>query len=235
MTKREAGFTLLEVLFAMAITAIFAGASLRYTDSVRNSAQLNRIFASRSRVLSGIRTLAGMPASLRNSVRAAGPSGGPLNPDLYNCTNGAVASACTTGKAVPFTLFSPLIQPLPSGVLATLPVTAPSGTTPIPAYARFDAFGLPCDDLQVDQCPIAVQTEFSAQCGPTPMPFPAPANPTSPVNYLAPRATCTIADVINVTYWIHLYSPYVAGGTGDDVISGPVTTPVVQISGNAPQ
>ncbi|MNL40152.1 hypothetical protein D3C87_1624780 [compost metagenome] len=99
---------------------------------------------------------------------------------------------------------------------------------------RIDTFGAPCP-IAGPGCPLLVFTSFRAQCGPPPPPAP----PAIPTNDLSPAATCTVADVIEVTYYVQLDSDVAV--TDPELrnfitpITGSVVVPVVAISGNMPQ
>ncbi|MNL32592.1 hypothetical protein D3C87_1544560 [compost metagenome] len=204
---------------------------LTYSSVLNKHSNINRSNNTKNRILAGVRDLAGMPASLRVSMRASA-NGAAINPELLACAGGNPVNSCKTGVEIPFTLYSPLIQRSNTGqVLGALPISAPLGSnTPM----RIDTFGAPCT-VAGPGCPLLVSTSFKAQCGPPSL----PAGPPSPGVDLAPTATCTVADVIEVTYYVRLDSQ-VANADPEltsfvTPISGSVVVPVVAISGNVPQ
>lgn len=235
--KQPNGFTLVEVIIALALVSIFAIMVVNYTSILGKHSNINRSNNTKNRILSSIRDLAGMPASLRVSMRAS--SGGvAVNPKLLACAGGNPIDNCNTGEIVGFTLFSPLIQrnPTTGAVQGTLPpMSAPFGTT---QTARVNTFGAPCPpgSPASPACPLLVYTSFKAQCGPAPLLGPPPATITTE---LLPQKKCTVADVIEVTYYIKL-DPSLAN-TDPELqsfvtnVTGTVVVPVVKISGNVPQ
>lgn len=234
--KQSAGFTLMEVLISLALVSIFVYMVINYSSVLNKHSNISRSNNTKNRILSGVRDLAGMPASLRVSMRASNGST-PMNPKLLACAGGNPANGCTSGgPEIPFTLYSPLIERSSSGaVLGVSPISAPlNSTTP---DVRIDTFGAPClpGSPASPACPLLVFTSFRAQCGPPPLPPGAP----SPTVQLAPTATCTVADVIEVTYYVQL-DPQVELTDPElktfvTPISGTVVVPVVAISGNKPQ
>lgn len=232
LKKQRNGFTMVEVVVALALVSIFAIMVTHYSSTLNKNSNIHRSNNTKNRILSGIRDLAGMPASLRVSMRASA-NGVAVNPKLLACAGGNPANGCKTGELVPFTLFSPIIQRSNTGtILGAVPIAAPSdSTTP----TRIDTFGAPCPTASLS-CPLLVSTSFKAQCGPPPL----PATPPSPVTVqLIPMENCTIADVIEVTYNVKLDES--VGVTDPELlsfiapISGTVVVPVVKISGNVPQ
>jgi len=234
LKKNSCGFTLVEVMIALALISVFVFIVLDYSSVLGKHTNLNRSSSTRNRILSGIRDLAGMPASLRVSMRAS--SGGvAINPKLLACAGGNPANDCTTGEEIPFTLYSPIIQRDSSGaILGIVPISAPY-KIPITNPMRIDTYGAHCS-VASPSCPLMVFTSFKAQCGPPPMPL----IPLSPITLeFVPRDKCTVADVIEVTYYVLLDTT--VEGYDPALISfltpaqGSVVVPVVAISGNVPQ
>ena len=100
---------------------------------------------------------------------------------------------------------------------------------------RIDNFGAPCYVAGPD-CPLLVFTSFKAQCGPAPM----PATPPSPITLeLLPLGTCTVADVIEVTYYVRLDANVAVTDPSlmsfVTPITGSVVVSVATVSGNVPQ
>lgn len=231
--KRSAGFTLIEVMISLALVSIFVYMVINYSSELNKHSNLSRSNNTKNRILAGVRDLAGMPASLRVSMRASA-SGVAINPELLACAGGNPINGCKSGgPEIPFTLYSPLISRTPSGAsMGGSIISAPlNSTKPV----RIDTFGTAClpDTPAGPRCPLLVFTSFRAQCGPLPNAAPGPAAD------LAPMATCTVADVIEVTYYIQL-DPEVAITDPElksflTPVSGTVVVPVVEISGNKPQ
>jgi hypothetical protein len=229
---KKTGFAFVELMVVVAIIAIAVIVSLSYSTILLKKTSLNKTIATRDRILSGIRNLAGLPASLRTSMRAAA-NGRPANPQLLACAGGNPLNSCQSGTVFPLILYSPLINRSASGeILGIQPITSALGSaTPM----RLDLFGVPCTEPGPD-CPLLVFTSFKAQCGPAPLDPTAPP-PTS--LELVPQATCTIADVIEVTYYVQL-DPLIASADPSltsfvTLVSGSVITLVLDISGNFPQ
>lgn len=182
--------------------------------------------------------MAGMPAALRNSIRAAGADGvTPINRELGNCIVGTVTNACNNNQDYPLTLFSPTISMDSSGQpMGLLPITAPLGSA---QTKRFDSFGVPCEQVS-PECPFLVSTTFRAQCPPSPLPA-SPPPPTDPA-FLAlfnPKATCTIAEAVTVIFMVQVDPAAVAAnpalGRFGGSVTGSITTSVKQVFGNDPQ
>lgn len=216
----------------MALVAIFVYMVSNYSTIVNKRAQINRSNNTKNRVLSGIRDLAGMPASLRVSMRASA-NGAAVNPKLLACAGGNPVNSCKTGEEVPFTLYSPLIDRTDTGAIKGVSaISAPLNST---NPKRIDTFGFPCKEGSPASatCPLLVYTSFKAQCGPAEV-----ASPTATTN-MAPLAQCTVADVIEVTYLVRLDPSIETSDPGlasfVTPISGSVVVPVVAISGNVPQ
>lgn len=236
LKNHRGGFTMIEVVVALGLVSIFAIMVINYTSILGKQSNINRSNNTKNRILSGIRDLAGMPASLRVSMRASA-NGVPINPKLLACAGGNPVNGCKDNDiATPFTLFSPIIERWPNGTIkGAVPISAPFDS---PKVMRFDTFGAYCEKVTAPTptCPLLVFTSFKAQCGPPP----APATPPSPVTLaLVPQAECTIADVIEVTYQVKLDPALEV--TDPELksfitpISGTVVVPVVKISGNVPQ
>lgn len=231
MIGREKGFSILEVLIGIAILTILVAMSLEISRTMYLNRVSNRAIATRDRVLLGIQNLAGMPAALRNSMRASN-GGIPVNPKLLACAGGNPLNACESNVVYPLTLYAPMIARTSTGdVIGIQAISSPLGSsTPL----RLDTFGAPCSHPSPD-CPFVIFTSFKAQCGPAPVEATAPP-PTA--RELAPTATCTIADVIEVTFYLHL-DPSVASDASlaglRTEIQGSVVTSILSVSGNHPQ
>ncbi|MGE0763416.1 MAG: type II secretion system protein [Bdellovibrionales bacterium] len=232
--KNRRGFTLVEVMVASAIAGGFILLTMTYSKIMQTNTGVTRAISTRDRILAGVRSLAGMPASLRNSMRASDGAGTVVNPRLLACAGGNPANGCQSGISYAFTLYSPLVALDAAGnPVGIQPIASPMGSA-VPM--RFDNFGLPCTTAGPN-CALLVQTAFKAQCGPPPLPFPRPAVITPEM--LIPAVVCTIADLIDVTYQVQL-DPNVV--EANDVftpfatpVRGTVATPVRLISGNQPQ
>jgi type II secretory pathway pseudopilin PulG len=237
--KKNAGMTLLEVVFTIGLIAIVSSAIMAYRTSMSQSSQLSRYVASRDRILASVRTVAGMPAALRNSMRASNDGVNPVNPQLNNCIVGTNSEQCSSSTTSGFVLYSPIVGFDGSGnVTGVTPITI-AGPPPSPittgATQGYDSFGAPCSPTGAN-CPFQIYTSFQPQCAPSPLPTPSPT--PIPSSALEPAPTCTVADVINVTYWVAL-DPAAATLPGLAALitpaSGQVTTSVSLISGNQPQ
>ncbi|WP_413290230.1 prepilin-type N-terminal cleavage/methylation domain-containing protein [Bdellovibrio sp. HCB337] len=229
---KNKGFALLELMIAFAILATVVFVALEYSNIMRKNTSLSRTVGTRDRILSAVRNFAGMPAALRNSMRAA-LAGIPANPRLLACAGGNPLNSCQTGVVYPLTLYAPLVVRSPTGVILGIQaVSAPIGSaTPM----RLDTFGVPCSTPGPD-CPLLVSTSFRAQCGP---PLRDASAPPPTQADLVPQAICTVADVIEVTYSIQL-DPGISSADASlssfiSPVTGSVTTPVAAISGNLPQ
>jgi prepilin-type N-terminal cleavage/methylation domain-containing protein len=231
--KQNDGFTLMEVMISLALISIFVVMVINYSSILNKRSNISRSNNTKNRILSGVRDLAGMPASLRVSMRAS--SGGlAVNKELLACAGGNPVNNCDSGGPdIPFTLYSPFIERWPNGTIKGVSaISAPlNGTTP----KRIDTFGTPCPEGSPASlaCPLLVFTSFRAQCGPPPAAAPVPA-----VN-ISPMLKCTVADVIEVTYTVRLDQSV---ETSDPElkafvtpISGTVVVSVEAISGNKPQ
>lgn len=233
-TSNARGFTLVEVLIAFGVAAIFVLANLSYFSAKSSATALARTSAAGDRIVSSVRSFAGMPAALRNSMRAA-TGGVSINPQFYACTSGVPANGCANGgPELPLTLYTPLIALDPFGVPAGIqPISSPTGTTnPL----RFDSFGSPCVDPG-PTCAILVFTSFTAQCAAPPLPSPIPAVVTPAL--MVPSPTCTVAESVTVTYTIQLDPNLAASLPGLSLLVKPfvgsVVTSIALISGNTPQ
>lgn len=234
MMTGRAGFMLVEILVGLGMLCLVTLAILNYLSMLSGNTQVYREEASRDRVTSGIRTFAGMPAALRNSMRASEASGTLINPQLNSCLGGSPPNSCQSGQLVPMTLYSPLVAFAPNGtVLGVQPITAPVGSS---TPRRFDNFGAPCSQPG-PYCALEVFTSFVPQCGPAPLPAPPP--PLLSPNLLVPMSTCTVADVIQVNFQIQLDPAYLKSLPGLAAfvtpLSGSVVTSAFAISGNSPQ
>jgi hypothetical protein len=232
------GIGIVEVMMAIGLLSVFIFVTVSYSEAINHKTLIGQKVGTRERMLSGVRNVAGMSAALRNSVRASLASGvGPINPDLYNCVAGTLLNACKNNEEYPLTLFSPTISVDAAGnAKGLLPITAFVGSL-VPK--RFDAFGVPCKEGNLE-CPFRVYTSFRAQCPPPPLPAvpPSMADPAF-LELLKPMATCTIAEVINVTYVIDVDSAELAKDSNIVNSMGPLTgsvaTSVKLIFGNDPR
>jgi prepilin-type N-terminal cleavage/methylation domain-containing protein len=235
--KKNSGFSILELLVAIAVLSIFVEMSLVFSDAINRSSELNRTIATRERISSAVRNVAGMPAALRSSIRASLGAGSYVNQDLNNCVAGTVVNACKNDQVYPLTLYSPTIAMDASGIpLGLLPITAPVGS---PTPSRFDSFGVPCADSNPN-CPFRVYTSFRPQCPPPPLPaIPPPTTDPSYLTFFKPMATCTIAEAVHVVYSVEVDPAAAAGYIGlsslTTPITGTVTTSVKLIFGNDPR
>jgi len=230
------GFSLVEVLIATFLLWIFVGICMTYANQMSKNSQQVQTVTARDRILSGIRVVAGLPASLRNSGRAALSTGAPFNIDLNNCIDGTNANGCTNDKESPFALFSPIMNLDSTGQpILVQEITSPYGSKT--SSIRFDTFGAPCPP-QATNCPLSISTSFVPQCGPQTLAV-NPANFFSPTDALAPTSTCTVAEAIRVNYWVVLDSSAAADNPSLAAFLTPVTgsviTSVKLISGNDPQ
>jgi prepilin-type N-terminal cleavage/methylation domain-containing protein len=233
--QNSRGFTLMEVMLALALISIFAIMAMNYSSILNRQSSLARSGSTKNRILSGVRDLAGLPAALRMSMRASDETGAAVNPDLLACAGGNPMNHCDSDKLYSLTLYSPIIQRAADGsILGVSKLTAPFGDATAQPV-RIDTFGAPCT-VASPECPLLVYTSFKAQCGPPPAPAVAP----SPVTIqLVPQGTCTVADVIEVTYYVKLdqnvanKDPALASFVSE--VTGSVVVPVVAISGNVPQ
>ena len=223
------GFSLVEALIALAITTVFVLMALNYGTTLNKNTNLARYISTKDRIFLGFRNLAILPATLRSSMRV-GVGGVPVNPKLLACAGGNPLNSCEHGVEYPFTMYGPLIQRDAGGnIIGVQAVSSPLGsTTPL----RLDSFGSPCTVAGPD-CALLVFTSFKAQCPPTAVA--APSTSTS----LVAKPNCSVADVIEVTFYIQL-DPAV--GSSDSALASFIT-PVIgsvlvsgeAISGNHPQ
>lgn len=131
-------------MFMIAILAIPAGLILwsNYVGFAKSIEEGQRLIASREIVAASITNLAGLPASIRNSLPAS------TNGALRNCVQGA---GCQAGTLNGFILFGPMhSSPQVSG--------APG--SPL----RYDLKGEACIGASPTSCHIQVTTQFRAQC-----------------------------------------------------------------------
>lgn len=230
----QRGLSLLEVMVAAGVVGVFALVMISYSNVVQISTGLARSMSTRDRILSGVRGVAGMPAALRNSMRASRADGSIVNPELLACAGGNPANSCDDGKVYPLTLYSPLIMMNSAGQpIGIQAITSPFGTA---NPMRFDNFGVYCQTAN-QGCALLVYTSFRPKCGPTALPNPPPAVITQKM--LEPQKKCTIADVIEVTYQVQL-DPALAESNPDlspflAPLTGTVAVSVIEISGNVSQ
>lgn len=230
---KQAGFTIIDTLVAFTIILTLAGLICSVAVNQQKMRALSQTGTTFDRIFSGVRSLAGNPAALRNSMRALSADGSTVvNPELLACAGGTPANNCTSQIDYPFTLYSPLIN-MSSGSPSVQAITSPmNSTTP----SRFDAWGAPCPAGNTT-CPLLVFTSFRAQCGPNQQVSQAVGTLTPAM--LLPLNTCTVAEAIDVTYSIQLDPNLTASTPGLAAFSVPVTgviaTSVVAISGDQPQ
>lgn len=226
------GFTLIEALVVIVILTLAVLMTMNFASLVNKNGSLTRSVSTKNRVLAGIRDFASMPATLRASMRASN-GGTPINPGLLACAGGNPTGNCKNGFQYDLTMFAPILARDPSGgILGVQAISAPLGSsTPM----RIDTFGFPCQTAS-PQCPFLVSTSMKAQCGPAPR---APAAPPPTSAELVPLPICTVAEVIEVTYYVQL-DPNISDS--DPLLAsfltpatGTVTLSVVSISGNVPQ
>ncbi len=234
--KNQSGIGMIETIVGLALITIFVAVSISYLSKVNLKNNVNRTIATRDRILSGIRSLAGMPASIRNSMRASNSAGTAVNPELLACVGGNPPNSCQSGIEYPFALYSPVVVLDSVGnPIGIRQVSSPKGSlTPL----RFDTFGTPCAELS-DQCPIIVYTSFKAQCGILPPPGGIPYSAPIPNTALNRLTTCTFAELIEVNFSVQL-DPALANSNSSLIgfltpFVGTVVTAVVDISGNQPQ
>lgn len=233
----NSGLSIVEVLVAIGVLSVFVAMSLIFSDSINHGSHLGRTRGTRDRISSGVGNMSSMPAALRNSMRAALPDGvTPFNPDFHNCVAGKVVNGCENNKEYPLSLFSPTVVMTPAGVLVgIIQITSAVGT---PAVNHFDSFGVPCVVTNPD-CLFVVHTSFRAQCPPEKLPPVPPA--TSDPAYLAlmsPKATCTVAEAVNVTFQVEVDPAALAANPSlasfNVPMKGTVATSVKLIFGNDP-
>lgn len=236
-SRQQLGFSLVELLLAIGLLAVFINLSLIFSDSLQRSLRISRTTSTRDRILAGVRNIAGMPTALRASTRAAQANGTPVNPDLYNCVASVLINACQTNQEYPLTLFSPVVALDATGnPLGLLPIASPAGAS---TNMHFDSFGVPCATVSAD-CPFTVSTSFLPQCPPNTLPATPPAtSDPAYLSLLAPMPTCTIAETINVIYTVQVDPIALAANPELAVFSTPfsgsVTTSVKLIFGNDPR
>lgn len=230
--NNQHGFTLIEILLTLSLATIFLFLALNYSSVITRNTSLTRKSSTKNRILSGIRDFARMPAALRISMRAA-VNGIAVNPKLLACAGGNPANSCKNGEEIPLTLYSPILQRNAAGdILGVQVISTPLGSA---KPMRLDSFGVPCD-IAGPECPILVFTSFKAQCGPPPPPVGPPSTTT---DQFVPQSLCTVADLIEVTFYVQLDPNIVAVdpslGPLAAQASGSVVVPVAAISGNLPQ
>lgn len=230
--SRNNGFTLMEVLAALGILSIVIYIALTYSSTNSQNTALARYVGTKNRVVATIRDFASMPATLRSSMLAS-LNGVSVNPQLLACAGGEPVNSCNSGVEYPFTMFSPIMGRDSTGaIIGVQPISAAKAS---PNPFRVDSFGSPCTVAGPD-CSLMIFTSMIAQCGPAVQ----TASPPSPINNeILPQATCTVADVIQVNYFIQVDQNLIATNPGLvsmlGTTSGSVTIPVTQISGNVPQ
>lgn len=232
MKLNQSGLTLIGVSIGIGIVSILFLVILASINSVDTGLSQNRLVATKDRILSSVRSLAGMPAALRNAMIAGDSSGTPINPGLFACAGGNPLNSCNHQQQYPLTLYSPIVTFAGGLPVSIQPISSSIGGTG-PAL-RFDTYGVPCTTTG-PECPLLVSTAFKATCGT------APRNPLLPVTpaMFVPQATCSIADSIEVIYQVQLDPALLATNpelaTFASTVSGTISVPVQLISGNIAQ
>ena len=232
MKTNQSGLTLVAVCVGIAIFSSLFLLILASINSVDTNLSQNRLFATKDRIITSVRTLAGMPASLRNSMIASDNSGASVNPGLLACAGGNPANSCIHKNQYPLVLFSPVLTFVGGLPMSVQPISSAINSAGPPL--RFSAYGIPCTTLG-PECPLLVYTAFKPTCGPA---FRDPFLPVD-LTMIVPQATCTIADSIEVIYQVTLDPTLLATNPELSIFSSPVTgtvsVPVELISGNIAQ
>ena len=231
MKINQSGLTLIGVCIGVAVFSFFFLLILASINAVDASLAQNRLMSTRDRILTGVRSLASIPASLRNAMIAADSTGVPVNPELLACAGGNPAGACSSDVQYPLTLYSPVVT-FVGGVASSIQaISSPLGGAA--SNLRFDTFGVPCTTTG-PECPFLVFTAFKAMCGPA---FRDPLVPVTPA-MLIPQAICTIADTIEVIYQVQIDPALLAQrpelAVFASTMMGTIIVPVEFISGNVP-
>ena len=232
MKINQSGLTLIGVSIGIAVFSSLFLLILASINSVDSSLSQNRLLATKDRIISSIRSLAGMPASLRNAMIASDNTGAAINPGLLACAGGNPANACSHKNQYPLVLYSPVLIFVGGVPQSVQPISsAINGVGPL---LRFSAFGVPCTTVG-PECPLLVFTAFKPTCGP---PFRDPFAPVD-LTMFSPQANCTVADSIEVIYQVQLDPALVATNPELAIFASPVTgtvsVPVELISGNVAQ
>lgn len=230
--NKQNGFIFVEVMIVTTLFGAFALLILNLSQSTSKTMNIERMILARDRVVSSLRSMAAMPATLRNSMRVAG-----YNQELVDCVNGTGGvGGCENQKQYPLELFAPFLPIDASGnVLGGWPVTASQGSG---EKSYFDYFGVPCDKEEKGaSCSIVAFTGFRPQCPPPPLPSPRPVVITPAM--LEPMANCTVADIIEVYYSVEI-DPASLGDARVPAhylqpVVGYMAVPVIKITGNAPR
>ncbi len=232
MKMNQSGLTLIGVSIGIGVVSVLFLVILASINSVDTGISQNRLVATKDRILSGVRSLAGLPASLRNAMIAANGAGTPMNPGLLACAGGNPVNSCTHQNQYPLTLYSPVVSFVGGVATSIQPISSPIGG--IGPALRFDTYGVPCATTG-PECPFLVSTAFKATCGIVPR---DPLLPVTPAMFVL-QATCTIADSVEVIYQVQLDPALVATNpelaTFVSAVSGTITVPVQLISGNVAQ
>lgn len=232
--NRRAGLSIIEVVVSIALLATLLYLVMGFSQQTQTQATRDRAVSTRDRILGGIRSVARLPASLRNAMRAADGTT-PVNPELLACAGGNPLNACQNGVVNPLSLFAPVVfidaaTGQPTGIQQ---ITAPPG---VDEGMRFDTFGSPCLDPGPD-CILIVSTTFRPQCAPIPLADPPPAVVTPAM--LEPRSSCSVAETVEVTFTVRVDPTISNVDTALNGLISPVTDsvviPVIAISGNTPQ
>ncbi|MGZ3749312.1 MAG: hypothetical protein ACXVCD_18390 [Pseudobdellovibrionaceae bacterium] len=163
---KNSGLSVLEILIGLGLLSVFIVMSLIFSQSINHSSENGRVQATRDRLILRVRNVCGMAAALRNSIKAALPSGTTsINQDLNNCVTGAQGAVCQNNQVYPLTLFSPTLEMDSSGnPMGLLPVTSPPGS-PTPSY--YDIFGAACAQGSPN-CVFIITTSFKLNVHPRP-------------------------------------------------------------------
>ncbi|MGZ6470058.1 MAG: PulJ/GspJ family protein [Bdellovibrio sp.] len=235
--KQNSGFSLIELLIAIGLLAVFITMSIIFSQNVNRSSEINRTTSTRDTLLAKIRNVSGMPSALRNSIKAAvAGTTIPINKDLSNCVAGTITNSCKNNQSYPLVLFSPTVSLDSSGnPIGLLPITSYKDS-PNPSY--FNSFGSPCVKGTPD-CMFIVYTSFTPKCPPPVLPAtPPPTSDPSYLTYLTPMDICTIAEVVTVQYTIDLDPDILAAQptlARFNHVTGSIATSVKLIFGNDPQ
>lgn len=232
------GFTLTELMVSFAIVIITTTIVMSFGLNQVKLSKRTTALSTQNRIVAAVRSYAGSPPALRNSMLALDPggSGAPANQALINCAGPPVPNLCVNGTIYALTLYSPFLL-VKNGTAMVMPVFNPPSNTPA-AQSRFDEFGLPCAAGQ-PSCPLIVSTTFTPQCGTAQQTGGNLAVGTLNTVNLQAMNTCSVAEVISVGYSISLDSTMAA--QYPELISfltpvtGSVSTSVYAITANDPQ
>ena len=217
--RDESGFTLAEVLLAAGLLAIGIAASESYFVHQAQVSVVLRGYSSRDKILSTIRTAAGMAAAIRNSYLASG-----VNTALQNCLTtqpsflvaNPAYQDCNSGSVNPFTLYGPLSVTAGGVSYASGAIT---GVPTSPVY--YDLFGEVCtpSSSPSNSCLIQAWSVFIPQCPPATLLGP-------------PAPSCDVAELITVQYHIEPIPGVSSPNQKFIPVTGQFTLSAMQISGN---